>query len=141
MEVMSTETRLFTVNAKREGSWWVFEIPELDTVGQAHKLSEVEFEARGIISAWEQIPMERVEVRVTSEAHRDVLYQWAVAMKDEEDARRAQDRAAYKRRTVVRTLRSTDLTATEVGVLLGISKQRVYQIEKAGEAIKQGAVS
>ena len=126
--------KTYDVTVEREGRWWVFRIPELGAVGQAHKLSEVDFEARGIISAWEEVPLDTVAVKVTSDSYRDALDEWAAAEKEEEAARRAQDQAARKRRAIVGALRAERMPAVDVGLLLGISKQRVYQIEKAEKA-------
>ncbi|QNE45458.1 antitoxin HicB (plasmid) [Frigoribacterium sp. NBH87] len=128
---MSAKARTYAVEVKREGRWWVFEVPELDTAGQAHKLSEVEFEARGIISAWEQVPMESVAVDVTIQTDPELLREWQAAELDEANAREAQARAAAKRRGVVRRLRGQQMSAEEVGLVLRISRQRVYQMEKA----------
>ena len=46
-------------------------------------------------------------------------------------ARKAQAGAAARRRGVVLELRKQRYSAADVGRVLGISKQRVYQLEKA----------
>lgn len=55
-----------------EASFWMFEIPALEAVGQAVKLGQVTDEARGIIAAWnEDGPDEdsvTVQVRLDGEA-------------------------------------------------------------------------
>ena len=106
---MSIQT--FDVTVEREGRWWVFDIPRLGTGGQARSLEEVDREAQGVAAMW-------------------LLAEWVAAEHDEAEARRAQARAAERRRAVVTALRA-DYTAPDVGRVLGISKQRVYQIEKA----------
>lgn len=55
----------YTVTTHREGDWWVFTVPDLDTGGQASSLEDVSFEARGVISAWTQAPLDTVDVTVT----------------------------------------------------------------------------
>lgn len=123
--------RVFEVTAEREGKWWVFEIPALRTGGQARSLAEVEGEAHGIIAAWMSVePDEEFTVNVTVPASAAILEEWAAAERDEEAAREAQARAAARRRAVVRELRAQRLTAPDVGRVLGISKQRVHQLEK-----------
>lgn len=133
--------REFEVTVERDGRWWVFEIPELRTGGQARNLADVEDEARGVIAAWMSIEEEKsFTVNVTVPGQAAVLEEWAAAQRDEEAAREAQARAAERRRAVVRELRVMQrFSVPDVGRVLGISKQRVYQLEKpaadAGEKI------
>jgi DNA-directed RNA polymerase specialized sigma subunit len=129
MEVTTMVTNYDAI-VEREGKWWVFRIPELDTSGQARNLAEVETEARGIISAWNEVPLEDIAVNVTIKGAESLLDEWQAAAKDEAEARLAQARAADRRRAVVATLRSQKYTAPDVGRVLGISPQRVHQIEK-----------
>lgn len=126
-------SRTFEVTVEREGRWWVFDIPELGTGGQARNLAEVDHEAKGVASAWLDVSPETVEVNVAVRGPERALSEWAAAERDEQEARRAQARAAERRRAVVRELRS-QLSAPDVGRVLGISKQRVYQIEKTEDA-------
>lgn len=55
-----------------EASFWVFEIPALEAVGQAMKLSQVADEAREIIAAWNEDGSDEdsftVRVRLDDEA-------------------------------------------------------------------------
>lgn len=125
---MSAHT--YQVTAEREGKWWVFEIAELGTGGQARSLSEVEFEAQGVAAMWLDVSPETVAVSVEATVPGQALDEWRAAERDEQEARDAQARAGARRRAVVRQLRSQQLSAPDVGQLLGISKQRVYQLEK-----------
>lgn len=125
MEVMTKHT--YAVTVEREGRWWVFEIPELDTAGQARNLAEVPAEARGIISAWEQVPLDSVDVAVTVTSAEDAQTEWRQA---EADLAAAQARASERKHAIVVKLRDTGLTADDTGRVLGISKQRVFQIVK-----------
>lgn len=121
--------RVLEVTVERDGKWWVFELPELGAAGQAHTLAEIEHEARGVASAWLDVPYEAVAVDVTVKAPERVLAEWEQAERDEQAARAAQASAAARKRAVVRELRQ-DMKAPDVGRVLGISKQRVYQLEK-----------
>ncbi|WP_417512530.1 antitoxin HicB [Microbacterium sp.] len=125
--------RTFEVTVERDGNWWVFEIPELGTGGQAKSLAEVDFEAQGVAAMWLNVSPDTVAVNVTVKGPEHALSEWAAAERDEQDARKAQARAAERRRSVVRELRA-QLSAPDVGRVLGISKQRVYQIEKSASS-------
>ena len=67
----------------------------------------------------------------TVKAAEHALAEWRAAGRDEEEARKAQAGAAARRRGVVLELRKQRYSAADVGRVLGISKQRVYQLEKA----------
>ena len=121
-------TRHFDVTVEREGRWWVFEIPELGTGGQARSLAEVEYEAQGVAAMWLDVAPETVAVKVSVQAPAEALAEWEAADRDEAEARAAQASAAARRRAVVLQLRK-DMSAADAGAVLGISRQRVYQIE------------
>lgn len=122
--------RTYQVTAEREGRWWVFEIPELGAAGQAHNLAEVDEEARGITAAWLDVEPDTIAVAVTVTAPAHALTEWQAAEREDRAARDSQARAAARRRAVIRELRAAKISAPDVGRVLGISKQRVYQLEK-----------
>ena len=120
--------RTYEVVVEREGRWWVFEIPELGIGGQARSLAEVDDEAQGVVAMWLDADPATIAVHVTVKAAEHALAEWRAAGRDEEEARKAQ---AARRRGVVLELRKQRYSAADVGRVLGISKQRVYQLEKA----------
>lgn len=123
--------RTLEVAVEREGKWWVFDIPELGTGGQAHSLAEVDDEAQGVAAMWLDVEPESIAVDVTVHAPDFALAEWEAAERDEREARDAQARAAARRRAVVQELRAQKYSAPDVGRVLGITKQRVYQLEKS----------
>jgi len=123
--------RTFEVVVEREGKWWVFDIPELGTGGQAHSLAEVDFEAQGVAAMWLNVEPDTIAVDVTVKAPEHALAEWQAAERDEREARDAQARAGARRRAVIQELRAAKYSAADVGRVLGISKQRVYQLEKS----------
>ncbi len=122
----------YEVATHREGKWWVFEIPALDTTGQARSLDEVEREARGIISAWdaEPVPAESITINVAVRGVEDVMREWAAADADTAAAESAYAKAAERRRGAVARLRNAGYTQTDVARVFGVSKQRVSQLAK-----------
>ncbi|MGA1836583.1 hypothetical protein VD659_06585 [Herbiconiux sp. 11R-BC] len=48
----------------RDGGWWYFRVPELDTSGQARTLSGVRIEARDVIATWLRVDEREVDVTV-----------------------------------------------------------------------------
>ena len=123
-------TRRLEAVAERDGKWWVFEIPELGAGGQARDLAEVEHEARGVAAMWLDVDPTGIEITVTVRGQDAVLAEWTAAERDENSARKAQALAAERRRAVIRKLRAAGWSAPDTGRILGISKQRVYQLER-----------
>ncbi|PPF85236.1 antitoxin HicB [Clavibacter michiganensis] len=120
----------YDVDVWREGRWWLFRIPELDTVGQARSLAEVPEEAEGIIEAWNAAPPAPFELNVTiTPPVPDLWDVWAEAAREEEAARNSQAHAAAMRRKVVKQLRGADVSVADVSAILGVSRQRVYQLQ------------
>jgi len=124
-------TTTYDVTAEREGRWWVFRIPALGTGGQAKTLADVAFEAKDVAAMWLDVDDESVEVSVTVAGPDAALAEWAAAERDEATARSAISAAAARRRAVVTRLRSENWSAADVAQVLGVSRQRVYAIEKA----------
>lgn len=121
--------RTVDVVVERDGRWWVFEIPELGVAGQARSLAEVDREAQGVAAAWLDVEPGTVAVEVTVKAPEEVLAEWLAAELDEKEARDAQARAGARRRAVVRDLHARQYSAPDIGRILGITKQRVYQLD------------
>lgn len=55
---------MFDVVACREGSWWIFRVPDLNVFGHASSVAEIELEARGIIEAMEREASDAILVNV-----------------------------------------------------------------------------
>lgn len=123
----------FDVIVSRDGKWWVFDIPALGAAGQALKLSDVEFEAHDVVATWLNVDPKTVTVTVSVDGKAIAAARgaWEEAERVDEIAREKQEQAAAMRRQVIRELRDKNYSATDVGDLLGISRQRVYQLEKA----------
>lgn len=124
---MSVQT--FAVSVEREGRWWVFTIPELGTGGQARSLVELDSEARAVAAMWLDVEPETVAVQVAVHAPAEALAEWEAAEREDAAARAQQATAAVRRRAVVVQLRKS-MSAADVGTVLGISRQRVYQLER-----------
>lgn len=60
-----TETVPYRIHATRDGEWWYFRIPELETSGQARTLEEVAHEARAIIAMWLRADESEIKVEVS----------------------------------------------------------------------------
>lgn len=59
-----TEQTTYDATARRDGQWWLVQVPELDTVGQASGVAEVEEVAREIIGLSLNRPAGLIQVAV-----------------------------------------------------------------------------
>ena len=126
----------YDVVAHREGDLWVFTIPHLSASGQATSLSAVTDEARGIIEAWEEDDpaYEDITVNIQINGAQEARQLWNASDLEEKDARAALAHAAAQRRRAVSLLRKEKkYSAAETAAVLGISRQRVYQLEKSAQ--------
>ncbi|MBH0117056.1 hypothetical protein I6E52_09380 [Salinibacterium sp. NG253] len=64
--MMSTKPS-HAATAREDGDWWLVEVPELDTAGQARSAGECEMVAREIIGLWLDVDPKAIDVTVTVE--------------------------------------------------------------------------
>lgn len=114
--------------ATRDGGWWVIDVPELEVTTQARRVDQIEHMATDLIAAWLDIEYDAVhvdlEVRIPDNWQREVDH----ARQLGEAAERAKEAASAEVRKVAHHLRAQGLTVRDVGVVLGVSPQRVSQL-------------
>ena len=123
-------TKTYQVKVRRDGKWWYFEIPNVNSMsGQARRLTEVEFEATDIIATWLKIEPETITVTLDVEVPSEVSAAWGEAKRREAIARDENAAAALLAREAVRRLRDEGMSQADAGRLLGVTVQRVSQLE------------
>ncbi|NQX15712.1 hypothetical protein [Rathayibacter sp. VKM Ac-2857] len=65
---MTMTRHVLAATAERDGRWWLITIPELDTVGQARTVDQVDAVAREVAALFLNVPEEDVSVTVTLHA-------------------------------------------------------------------------
>lgn len=125
--------KTYEATARREGTWWIITVPELDAVTQARHLREIDEMATGLVMALLDLEEGHVAVEVAVALPESVTAAWAEADKLQAEVEVVQRRAAALRREAVKTLlNESHLSQAEAGSLLGVSSQRVQQLAKAG---------
>ena len=132
-------TKTYQVDVRRDGKWWYFEIPEINMSGQARKLAEVEFEATDIIATWLQIDPKTVAVTLDVDVPAEVSDAWREAKRREAIARDENAAAARLAREAVKRLRDEGMTQADAGRLLGVTVQRVSQLEGGHRTMKNAS--
>ncbi|QAV70843.1 hypothetical protein ESZ53_10560 [Salinibacterium sp. UTAS2018] len=64
---MTLTKQSYVATTRKDGDWWLIEVPELDAVGQARSVTECTTVAREIIGLWLDIEPEMIDVTVTVE--------------------------------------------------------------------------
>lgn len=133
-----SDTKTYAVEARRDGRWWYFRVPELDTSGQVRRVRELEQEARDVISLFLNVDETSFDVAVNVEIPDVARTIWSQSKEREKRARDEAAAAASLARRAVVALHDEGLTQAETAVVLGITRQRVHQIEAA--AARRGDV-
>lgn len=129
--------KTYQVRVRRDGKWWFFEIPEIDMSGQARRLADVENEAIDIIATWLQIDPETVAVALDVDVPVEVSETWREAKRLEVIARDENAAAARLAREAVKRLRDQGMSQADAGRLLGVTVQRVSQLEGGRRAMRK----
>lgn len=122
-------TKTYPVRVRRDSKWWYFEIPEVAMSGQAKRLAEVESEAIDIIATWLQIDPETVAVTLDVDVPAEIRAVWVEAKRREAIALEENAAAARLAREAVKRLRDEGMSQADAGRLLGVTVQRVSQLE------------
>ena len=134
----------YEVIAFRDDRWWTFEIPaqtspsprggdhRIVAMGQARKAAEIEDEARSLAALWTETDETDIEVQVVYRLPVGLQADIEHARELDTAGRAALEEAATLRRRAVHELRtSAGLSQADAAAVLGLSRQRVHQLERA----------
>ena len=127
-----------TATARRTGSWWAIEVPEVPgAFTQAKRLDQVPEAAASAIADLLEIDKSEVEVEVEPVLARPMLDAIETASDLSQAASEAQEAAWLAMRIAVTALRrEAGLTTRDAATLLGVSHQRVAQIEQERSRVR-----
>ena len=125
-----TQRHNYRVEVVRSGDWWAITVPDLDgAFSQARRLDQAEANAREAIALMLDIDASDVgdlDVHIAPPPNvadlLDALKNSAAA------ATAAAEEASRLRREAARALHNQGLPMRDVGVLIGVSHQRVHQL-------------
>lgn len=121
----------YGATVSREGRWWMVAIPEIDGLTQARRLSEAELMAREYIAVTLDIPLEDVAINMrvkTVGAVADIEERLAAIEEERSKSRALERQATADAAQLARDLVAADVPLRDVGVILGVSHQRVHQL-------------
>lgn len=121
----------YDITVTRDGRWWMIEVPAIDGLTQARRVSEIEDMARSLIAVTLDVAMSQVEIGETHvivpslgdiTAYRDAV----AAARAEAEA--AEARASKVMREKAHALVDADVPLRDAAAMLGVSYQRVHQL-------------
>ncbi|MFI5735710.1 hypothetical protein ACIA49_36705 [Kribbella sp. NPDC051587] len=130
-------TKTYDATARREGRWWMVEIPDLNGVTEARRLDQVEQAAREYIAVTADLPLSQVAVTFSAieAAGHDLLDAKALVEDLRAQARKLETLVADFSRELAASLTTADIPVRDVSNVLGVSHQRVSQLVQEAEEV------
>jgi predicted RNase H-like HicB family nuclease len=136
--MVATMRPLYAAIAIRSGRWWALEVPALSGVhSQARRLDQAEAMVRDAIALMLQVPEDSFDVAIQPqlESLGELGHAIEDALRARQAAAEAHEASSDAMQHAVRDIRDSGYTARDAGMLLGVSNQRISQIER-GEGKK-----
>jgi len=125
---MASMTQTYTVEAIREGKWWVVTVEGAGTT-QAKTLREAKEMAIDLIAVMNDVPESAVEVNLLAILPPKLQKEVAAAKQAQLDVEARQAKAAQRSRKVAFELvKVAGLSGKDASEVLGLSPQRVSQL-------------
>jgi transcriptional regulator with XRE-family HTH domain len=128
------EVTAHRVEVRRSGKWWGFRVIDVPgAVGQVRRLGQIDIEARDVLAMMLDVPQDAVELEVVvrlDDVASDAVEAAKKARAEAEAAAAAALRASV---ATVRALRAEDLSLRDIAELLGVSYQRISQLEQQSD--------
>lgn len=122
--------RTFEVKVHRDGKWWIPEIPEIDGLTQARRLSDIDEMARSFIAVDQDLAPSQIQLmNPTVEVEgSDLGATTAEILSLRAEDKEAEERAASLMVRTARALARADVPLRDIGSVLAVSYQRVHQL-------------
>jgi predicted RNase H-like HicB family nuclease len=127
----------YRATATRDGRWWFIRVPhEPGLYTQVLRLDHAEAMLREVIALMLEVPEDSFDVVVEPDLDSlgDLRALIEASRLRRREATLAQEAASRTTRDAVNRLRASGLTSRDVGTLLGVSVQRVSQVERKASA-------
>jgi DNA-directed RNA polymerase specialized sigma subunit len=124
---------MYRATARRDGRWWFVQVPgDQGLYTQVRRLDQAEAMMREVISLVRHVSEDSFDVTIEPDSASlgDLRAAIKAALEAREAAAQAQDQASEAMRHAVREIRNSGYTSRDAGMLLGVSNQRISQIER-----------
>lgn len=125
----------YKIEVSRDGRWWMINVPELDELTQARRLTEVEQNARELIAVSTGTPIKDVAVHIASITVNgvDVLSGAAHVKELRRHVYHVEYEAMEAAGVFTKRLTTQQIPVRDIAELLGVSPQRVSQLDRGWE--------
>lgn len=123
-----SDRKTYRATAERDGRFWYLSIDELDAATQARRLDQAEEMVRDLISIKLGVPPDSFDVAIEPKIEGRLGDQVRRAKRAKTEASARQAIASLSLRIAAEDLEKADLTVRDIGVILGVSHQRVAQL-------------
>ena len=129
--------KTYDITVTRDGKWWMIDVPAIDGLTQARRLSEITSMAVSLIAVTLDVPASQVGVNIVAMVVDGIDL---VQRRQQIDAERAAAREAERNVAALTTDLARKLDADrvplrDIGEAIGVSFQRVHQLLRS----KKGA--
>ncbi|MQA64202.1 MAG: hypothetical protein GEU86_22725 [Actinophytocola sp.] len=121
--------KTYQAKAVREDGWWVVHVDGIG-VTQGRSVAEARRMAPDLVAAVLDVDVESVEVDVEFDLPCGATEKVREARDATRRAAEVQQEAAEQQRRVVKQLKASGLSGTDVAAILGVSTQRVSQLAR-----------
>lgn len=120
----------YEASARRVGNSWAIDVAGVGPT-QARRLAEIGEMARDLVASMKGVDVQTIDVDIQIELPDTVRHALDHAGQARAAEERARAEATSSYRAAARELRDSGLTVREIGILLGVSYQRVHQLVSA----------
>lgn len=118
----------YDVTVRRDGRFWFIDIPAVGRATQARRASDVAEMARDLIAVMTDRDATQVTVDIAWQLEPTVEVHLERSRELRAEAQRANSQSAEEARLAACALRAAGLNSTDIGAVLGISRQRAHQL-------------
>lgn len=125
--------KVYDITVTREGKWWMIDVPAVDGLTQARRLSEIKDMALSLIAVTLDVPASQVGVNIVAMIvdRIDLVERRQQIDTEREAVRDAERRVAALTMDLVRRLDADHVPLRDIGEAVGVSFQRVHQLLNA----------
>lgn len=125
--------KTYDIKIYRDGRWWMVEIPELDGLTQARRVTDADQEAIDYIAVTTDVAQSQVAVNVVSLVVDgvDLLAQERAIEELRTQSRQLEEELSAKMREVAKNMAKHQVPMRDIGEVLHVSYQRAHQLANA----------
>jgi predicted RNase H-like HicB family nuclease len=132
---------VYTIHAERDGAWWALDVPELRGVhSQSKRLDQARAVIEEVIDLMYDRSRDTYELELVIDDE-EIVIAARVAKGSREVVESVSQLARLLQAVAIQQLRERGLPLRDIGELVGVSHQRIAQLERAPNADREAAAA